>query len=118
MLRKLAAKDEFVTNVGHRGEFDLLVSYLKNHPSLSVSSVMVQLEQLSKLIANKLEEHCFLLGDLGFDFGVTNEGKIFFIECNFRPQYNELNRKEHLYHLWKQIHFQPILYEKFLLNNL
>lgn len=117
MLGKLAAKGEFVTNVGHRGEFDLLESYLRNHPSLSSSSIMVQLEQLSKLIAFRLEEHCFLLGDLGFDFGVTNEGKVYFIECNFRSQYNMLKSKENLYYLWKQIHTQPILYANFLLNN-
>ncbi|MBO1510275.1 YheC/YheD family protein [Metabacillus bambusae] len=118
MLGKLAAIEEFVTNVGHRGEFDLLESYLMKHPSLSSSSVILQLEQLSKLIAQKLEKHCYLLGDLGFDFGVTNEGKIYFIECNFRSQYNVLKSKEYLYYLWKQTHTQPILYAKFLLNNL
>jgi hypothetical protein len=50
MLEKLAAKGEFVTNVGHKGEFDLLECYLRIHPSLFATSVMIQLEQLSKLI--------------------------------------------------------------------
>lgn len=118
MVGKLAQKGHMITNVGMGGDFDNIVTYLEKNPSFSPEVICQDIEELALNIAHDLEKYSYHIADLGMDIGVAENGKPYFIECNFRSQYSGMETNESLEDVCRNLYSNPIRYGSYLLNKL
>ncbi|NQD66955.1 YheC/YheD family protein [Bacillus haikouensis] len=116
IVGKVAKKDWFLTNAARGGRCHTLTELLKELPHLQEKKVTAEIEMLSLSAARQLEKSLPHLADLGFDIGITNEGFPMIIECNCRELRYSF-RNAGLDEEWKQTHFTPIGYARFLLDS-
>jgi glutathione synthase/RimK-type ligase-like ATP-grasp enzyme len=89
------------------------VSKLEDFDS-TIKANYLKIKKFSLKVAEVLETYYQHIGDLGLDIGLTDTGKLYFIECNFRGQYGSLRKYKKS--LWEKIHFTLIGYSHYLLN--
>lgn len=116
MYAKVASPKHFVTNVARGG---MALPYEVLHPlvlpGVSLSDLTDQIHSLCITAAKHLSLALPHLADLGFDVGITSEGKVYFIECNGRDQRYGF-RKAGMEKEWTESFKNPMAYASFLLN--
>ncbi|MNH84274.1 Endospore coat-associated protein YheD [compost metagenome] len=116
MFAKKSPPGIFISNLAGGGKaypVPELLSYVMS-PS-QASRVIDQVEHLALTTANYLSLNLPLLADLGLDIGVTEDGRIYFIECNGRDQrygFNKAGMKD----TWKASYREPMAFAWYLYN--
>ncbi|MBM6618234.1 YheC/YheD family protein [Bacillus suaedaesalsae] len=118
MVGKLAQKGHVITNVGMGGDFSDIVTYLSMNPTFSPEEICKSIEDLALKIAHELEKYSYHIADLGMDIGIAEDGKPYFIECNFRSQYSGMEKDPSLEEVCKSLYANPIRYGSFLLRKM
>ena len=111
-LSRVAVPGVFITNVCKKICFaeDVLVQV-----GMDPRKVLTTLESISFKVANLLEEHFVMLGEISVDFALDTEGHLWIIEVNGKPDRNlffTLRDEE----LIKRILVSPLEYACFLAN--
>lgn len=114
MFAKRAAPGGFVSNIARGGEALNPSSALEQaFPGEAAARIRMSVLSLSLAIARVLEQSLPGLADLGLDIGVTNDGRLYFIECNGRDQRYGF-RKAGLSQVWKDSYRRPMGYARYL----
>jgi glutathione synthase/RimK-type ligase-like ATP-grasp enzyme len=81
----VAVPGVFVTNLCKKICFaeDVLVQV-----GLDPAEILPRLESISSKVAELLEEHFVMLGEIGVDFALDTEGRVWVIEVNGKPDRN------------------------------
>jgi hypothetical protein len=84
-LSRVAVPGVFVTNLCKKICFaeDVLVQV-----GLDPAEILPRLESISSKVAELLEEHFVMLGEIGVDFALDTEGRVWVIEVNGKPDRN------------------------------
>ncbi|MBV7508173.1 YheC/YheD family protein [Bacillus sp. sid0103] len=90
IVARIAAKDEFVSNIARGGRMirplDVLKTSLGPKRSLQILALMKELAvETASIISNSSTG---ITGELGIDIGVDQEGKLWIIEVNSKPSKN------------------------------
>lgn len=120
MMCKVAQNQDFLTNGSQGGTAYPLEEIAPfSHPSIPYIKLVEKINEFCLYSANVLDKHFTHIADLGFDIGITTEGKPYFIECNFISDYEgglfkegQLIKQE-----WELVFSTPMDYAKFLLDN-
>ncbi|USB32497.1 YheC/YheD family protein [Paenibacillus sp. YPG26] len=116
MFAKKSPPGMFVSNLAGGGKAcpvpELLAEVM---PSSQTSVVIAQVEHLALTIASYLSMKLPLLADLGLDIGVTQDGRIYFIECNGRDQRYGF-KKAGMGDIWKATYREPMAFAWHLHN--
>jgi hypothetical protein len=107
IMARVATNGFDVTNVDQGGKCIYRVRKLINPKTIE------EMKRLNIIIAKALEKRFLHLNDLGLDFAVDKNGKVWFLEANFRPNRKKANVKRN------RIPFEHActLYKKSLLAN-
>ncbi|MFD1735476.1 YheC/YheD family protein [Bacillus salitolerans] len=116
MVGKLAQSGHNITNVGSGGDFAPIQTYLEGNRNFSPDVVRKRISELALSVAHYLEQYCYHIADLGMDIGITDEGKPYFIECNFRSQYSGMETDSSLQDVCRNLYANPIRYGNYLLQ--
>jgi|CZCB01.1.fsa_nt_gi hypothetical protein len=112
-LSRLAVKDFFITNVCseiYRAEDIMEMARIKPQ------NLIDDLHQLSLFAAKLLEDHFYMLGEICVDFALDEEGNLWIIEVNGKPDKNlffYLKDEQ----LLKRLYSAPFKYAYFLARN-
>ncbi|MDQ0496143.1 YheC/YheD family endospore coat-associated protein [Paenibacillus brasilensis] len=120
MFAKIAPSHTFVSNVAQGGTARSLLEVLSQAQAVQTSNtarLMNELERLSLQIVHRLAQNLPRLADVGLDLGITQEGKVFFIECNGRDQRYGFSQAG-MNNVWKETYTQPMAYARWLLERM
>lgn len=112
---KVAAPNQYVTNVARGGTVYSLNTLLQPFPYLEYARVKQDVEHLSIRIAEHLSRYLPRLADIGLDIGITEFGYPVFIECNNRDLRYSF-AKGNMIEQWKASYRNPIGYAHYLLK--
>lgn len=116
IFAKLAAPGGFVSNIARGGEaISSAFALEKAFSGAAAANIRMAVGSLSLAIARCLEQDLPGLADIGLDIGITQDGRIFFIECNGRDQRYGFH-KAGLIETWKDCYRRPMGYARFLLE--
>ncbi|RKD25765.1 hypothetical protein BEP19_02150 [Ammoniphilus oxalaticus] len=115
MIGKAARPGHFLSNVAQGGQVFALEQLLTEYPRLSVQKVSRNVSELALAMAKYLAEQLPHLADVGFDFGINEQGHPYFIEMNGRDQRYSFQQGGQP-DTWKATYEQPVAYAKFLLE--
>ncbi|MUG44108.1 YheC/YheD family protein [Paenibacillus woosongensis] len=113
MFVKIAPMNSFLSNLGKGGQpypVEVLAQCL---PPKMVPDILYHVEYVSLTIAKHLSSRLPLLADLGIDIGLTENGQLYFIECNGRDQRYGF-RKAGLTDIWKDTYQRPMDFARYL----
>ncbi|WNS43374.1 YheC/YheD family protein [Paenibacillus sp. MMS20-IR301] len=114
MFAKLAARGGFVSNIARGGEaLNSSFALEQAFPGEAAAQLRMSVLTLSLAVARELEQSLPGLADIGLDIGITDTGRLFFIECNGRDQRYGF-RKAGLDGLWKDSYRRPMGYARYL----
>jgi hypothetical protein len=109
-----AAEGRFTANL-HTGGEGLSLEDLAREAGLSATEIEAEVGQIGLHLAEKMETACGPLGELGVDFGLDREGRLWLIEQNARPGralFSKIGRPE-----VEDIAFRrPLQYARYLAN--
>lgn len=112
MVGKVAAIGSHVTNVARGGKVKSCEELFKES-GLDMKKTVNEIERVSLLIADHLDENLPSLSDVGLDIGVDQNGKPYFIEMNGRDlRYSFRNGK--MEEEWYRTYENPIRYGAYL----
>lgn len=115
MVGKLARKGSFLTNVAQGGKAMPLQELFAVNPQLDPERTEQEIRDVSLKIAAFLGENLRGLADLGMDIGVTEDGRVMFIEANGRDQRYSF-REAGMLEEWRATYRNPMAYAHFLSN--
>lgn len=75
------------------------------------ADILTEVTKIAYELPNYLESYCGRLMELGIDFGIDQDGKVWVLEVNSKPGRSALDRK-----LRKKAIVQPVNYAKFILD--
>ena len=117
MFAKAAPAHTFVTNIAQGGKVMTVNEALGlTAPSAELFQLETRIAIVALRIAHTLATTLPHLADLGLDLGVTQDGGIYFIECNGRDQrygFRKAGMQEH----WQMTYNKPIAYGRLLVNH-
>ena len=88
IMCKVAGSKDYLTNGAHGGQTYRLSDIAEEAvPGVPLSVLEQRIRLFGENLANHLDRYFPHLADLGFDIGITREGKPYFIECNFISDY-------------------------------
>ena len=119
VMCKVANGGDFLTNGAQGGTtYTLEAVASHSHPTIPYETIVHRIHQLALQIAHILAQHFPHLADLGFDIGITKEGKPYFIECNFISDYvSGLFEDGRILHdEWEAVFQTPIAYGRYLID--
>lgn len=119
VMCKVANGGDFLTNGAQGGTtytFEAVAPY--SHPTIPSETLVRRIHRFALQIAHILDQHFPHLADLGFDIGITKEGKPYFIECNFISDYvSGLFEDGRIIHNeWESVFRTPIEYGSYLME--
>ncbi|MGG1652759.1 YheC/YheD family protein [Paenibacillus sp. NRS-1780] len=120
MFAKIAPSHTFVSNVAQGGSARFLpevLSQVQTAQPMNAARLMNELERLALQIVHRLAQKLPRLADVGLDLGITQEGKIVFIECNGRDQRYGFSQAG-MNNVWKETYTQPMAYARWLLERM
>ncbi|MEC0237672.1 YheC/YheD family protein [Paenibacillus kribbensis] len=122
MFAKIAPSHTFVSNVAQGGTARSLPEVLSQAQAQAakvsnIARLMNELERLALQIVHRLAQSLPRLADVGLDLGITQEGNIFFIECNGRDQRYGFSQAG-MNNVWKETYTQPMAYARWLLERM
>lgn len=109
IVAKLAAKQQFVTNVAQGGTACPFEKIFKAVPAIHVVDMESKIIDVSLKIARQLEKHIKGLADLGLDIGIRKDAEPMFIECNARDLRYSF-KEGRLYEKWRDTYRNPIAF--------
>ncbi|NGM83702.1 YheC/YheD family protein [Paenibacillus sp. 7124] len=116
LFAKLASPGSFVSNIARGGEAAEAAFALEQaFPSRAAAHYRMSAAALALAVARSLESSLPGLADLGLDIAVTQDGQLFFIECNGRDQRYGFY-KAGLPEIWKESYRRPMGYARYLLD--
>lgn len=117
MFAKTSAPRTFVSNIAQGGSAyrvpDILARCM---PDLPVGLTIERIAEFSLHIAKTLSLYIPYAADFGMDVGITQNGKIYFIECNGCDQrygFREAGMEE----VWKYSYYNPMAFARYLYDN-
>ncbi|KAA8784838.1 glutathione synthase/RimK-type ligase-like ATP-grasp enzyme [Paenibacillus sp. 4624] len=117
MFAKAAPAHTFVTNIAQGGKVMTVAGALGlAEPSTELFQLQARITMVALRIAHTLASNLPHLADLGLDLGVTQNGGIYFIECNGRDQrygFRKAGMQEH----WQMTYNKPMAYGRLLVNH-
>ncbi|MDT0126504.1 YheC/YheD family protein [Paenibacillus sp. RRE4] len=117
MFAKAAPAHTFVTNIAQGGKVMTVAGALGlAEPSTELFQLQARIAMVALRIAHTLASNLPHLADLGLDLGVTQNGEIYFIECNGRDQrygFRKAGMQEH----WQMTYNKPMAYGRLLVNH-
>ncbi|MCA0173021.1 YheC/YheD family protein [Bacillus sp. RAR_GA_16] len=118
IMCKVANGGDFLTNGAQGGKtytFEEVAPL--SHPTVPYATLVNNIHLLALETANVLDRHFPHLADLGFDIGLTKEGKPYFIECNFISDYvgGLFQDGQLLHEKWEAVFRTPIQYGHYLM---
>lgn len=117
MFAKAAPAHTFVTNIAQGGKVMTVAGALGlAEPSSELFQLQARITMVALRIAHTLASNLPHLADLGLDLGVTQNGGIYFIECNGRDQrygFRKADMQEH----WQMTYNKPMAYGRLLVNH-
>nr|WP_154959670.1 YheC/YheD family protein [Paenibacillus xylanexedens] len=117
MFAKAAPAHTFVTNIAQGGKVMTVARALGlAEPSTELFQLQARITMVALRIAHTLASNLPHLADLGLDLGVTQNGGIYFIECNGRDQrygFRKAGMQEH----WQMTYNKPMAYGRLLVNH-
>ncbi|MGN7763437.1 YheC/YheD family endospore coat-associated protein [Paenibacillus sp. 22594] len=117
LFAKRAAPGGFVSNIARGGEaLDSSYALEQAFSGQAAAGIRMSVLAYSLSIAHELERNLPGLADIGLDMGVTEKGRVYFIECNGRDQRYGF-RKAGLTWAWKESYRKPIAYARYLLDH-
>ncbi len=119
IIGKIALEGDFSTNIELGGSPYTLEELLLEYPHLKAEKIRRKFYSLAVRIADQLGKHFPHIADLGFDFAITPQGDIYFIECNFISDYKgfAINDGVLLRDEWQAVFTTPVDYARYLLIN-
>jgi glutathione synthase/RimK-type ligase-like ATP-grasp enzyme len=81
---RVAAPDSIVTNISAGGSAVSVKSVMEAVFKEKAEEIMSEIKNASIAICRAIESGLSGTGDIGLDIGVTEKGKVYFIEANFR----------------------------------
>lgn len=116
MFAKIAPPYTFVSNVGQGGSAASVTETLASvFPGFDVQMLIDRLRSFAMQLAEALAEKLPHLADVGLDVGITEQGELYFIECNGRDLRYGFN-KAGMLHEWKMSYAHPMGYARWLLD--
>jgi hypothetical protein len=116
IFAKVAPAHTFVTNIAQGSKVMTLAEALGSEESdWHLLELEARIKSVGLRIARTLASSLPHLADLGLDLGITENGRIYFIECNGRDQrygFRKAGMTEH----WKASYRQPMAYGRLLLE--
>lgn len=116
MFAKAAPAHTFVTNIAQGGKVMTLGDVLdSDSTTLACAELEDSICSIALQVAYTLAAHLPHLADIGLDMGVTEQGRIYFIECNGRDQrygFRKAGMNEH----WMASYREPMAYGRLLLE--
>ena len=117
MFAKAAPVHTFVTNIAQGGKVMTVAGALGlAELSTELFQLQARITMVALRIAHTLASNLPHLADLGLDLGVTQNGGIYFIECNGRDQrygFRKAGMQEH----WQMTYNKPMAYGRLLVNH-
>ena len=116
MFARVSAPHTFVSNIAQGGTPMTIQDAFQAYYSLpAFKKIEEKIEDIAIRITCTLADQLPHLADVGLDFGITEEGNIFFIECNGRDQRCGFYLAE-LHDCWKKTFHNPIAYGHWLIQ--
>jgi hypothetical protein len=116
IFAKVAPAHTFVTNIAQGSKVMTLAEALELETNdWHALELEARIRSVGLRIAQTLASSLPHLADLGLDLGITENGKIYFIECNGRDQRYGF-RKAGMTETWKASYRQPMAYGRLLLE--
>ncbi|MBP1933394.1 YheC/YheD family protein [Ammoniphilus resinae] len=112
---KVAHPGHFLSNVAQGGRVVNLEKAVSAYPHLHVEKVTKKVEQAALTVTHYLDQKLPHLADLGYDFGIDEQGQPYFIEMNSRDQRYSF-AKGNMMDRWRLTYENPIAYGKYLLD--
>ncbi|GAE07522.1 YheC/YheD family protein [Paenibacillus sp. JCM 10914] len=117
MFAKTSPPQTFVSNIAQGGSAyevpDLLSRCM---PEMPIGLTLERIAEFSQHIARVLSLFIPYAADFGLDIGITNEGKLYFIECNGCDQrYGFLEAG--MQDAWKNSYRNPMAFARYLYDN-
>lgn len=117
IMCKVARNEDFLTN-GAQGGISYILPELApyTHPDIPYPILHARISKFALNVANYLDKLYPHLADLGFDIGITKDGKPYFIECNFICDYVHglFSNGQLKYEAFRPVFTTPIDYAKYL----
>jgi glutathione synthase/RimK-type ligase-like ATP-grasp enzyme len=115
VVGKVARAGHYLSNVAQGGKIVPLTELFKQLPHLDLSQFSENLQKTALKITHYLDGRLPHLADVGYDFGLDEEGRLYFIEMNSRDQRYSLSKVEDP-DAWKRTYENPVAYARFLIN--
>jgi glutathione synthase/RimK-type ligase-like ATP-grasp enzyme len=110
---RVAAPNSIVTNISAGGSGAHIEQVLNSVFKEKAHETMNEIEIASLAICRAIDNKISGIGDIGLDIGITNNGKIYFIEANFRELRLNGGSAEDPEN-WKSTFKKPIYYLNYL----
>lgn len=115
MVCKVAHPGHFLSNVAQGGRVVPLEQALSAYSHLQVDKVTKKVEEAALSVTHFLDQKLPHLADVGYDFGIDEQGQPYFIEMNSRDQRYSF-AKGNMMERWRLTYENPIAYGKYLLE--
>lgn len=111
-----ATNNNIVTNVSAGGSVYHIEKVLDAVFQDNANSIMSSIKNTSVILCKAIENKLKDMGDISLDIGITQSGKIYFIEANFRELRLNSGANENLEN-WKNTFKRPLYYLDYLYKN-
>lgn len=111
-----ATNNNIVTNVSAGGSVYHVEKVLGAVFKDNTNSIMTLIKNASLIICKAIENKLKNMGDISLDIGITQSGKIYFIEANFRELRINSGVNEN-FENWKSTFKKPLYYLDYLYKN-
>lgn len=113
---RIGSADSPITTHAKSYSFEVFFTHLLNHPPNEVIKLRKQIEQFLRTIYSSMEKCYGYFGELGIDFGIDKQGKIWFIETNAK------SAKVSLYNAYdkntvRRAFVNPLMFANYLYKN-
>lgn len=117
LYAKVSAPGRFLSNLAQGGSaFPADSLFRRIFPPSTAARVLADSQTVALAAAAYLSGRLPLLADLGMDIGITNDGRIYIIECNGRDQRYGF-RKAGMNEIWFDTYQQPMAFARYLLQH-
>lgn len=110
---RVAAPNDIVTNISSGGSGARIDQVLNSVFKEKADEIMKEIKIASLTICKAIDNKVNGIGDIGLDIGISNSGKIYFIEANFRELRLNGGSAENTED-WKNTFKKPIYYLNYL----
>lgn len=116
MFAKTSPPRTFVSNIAQGGSaYPVIDVFRDSLPGIPPDRMIERTAEFTVRTAESLSRHMPFAADFGIDAGITNDGQLFFIECNGRDQRYGF-REAGLEEIWKETYRKPMAFARYLID--